>query len=308
MIRGKPRRISIPRPQLDSVQRRISHIFYPIDLSFGPAPHGYVARRSTLTNARPHTGARFLQKFDIKDFFSNISTARIDSTLSHLGFGSEAASILARLTSCEGSLPLGARTSPRISNMVLMGVDDQMQALAAEQGLTYTRYADDLTFSSRNAFDVSVLVENAIAAAGFELNAAKTRRFKHGQPMFVTGLSIEDAKHPRVRKRLKARLRQEFYYIEKFGLASHAAARGASSTSIISRLTGEYHYCRTVEPNFAGALAREFPTALATIVPVHEDSRVERAQRHRERFLVEVANAPSRSLPFYTPSVPLRDR
>lgn len=307
-IRGKWRQLSVPKPELDAVQRRINQIFYPVDLSLGPAPHGYVARRSTLTNARPHTGARFLQKFDIKDFFSNITTARIDSTLGGLGFGSEAASILSRLTSCRGSLPLGARTSPRISNMVLTDLDDQMEALALERDLIYTRYADDLTFSARHSFDVSAAVNDAVIDAGFQLNSTKTKRFKHGQPMFVTGLSVADAKFPRVRKRLKARLRQEFYYIEKFGLKDHAAAVGESPSWTASRLTGEYHYCRTVEPDFADGLARDYPTARATIVPEHEDSRVERAQRHRRAFLSDVSNAPSRSLPYYIPSVSLLDR
>jgi hypothetical protein len=306
-IRGKSRRISVPRPQLDTVQRRISQILYPIDLSLGNAPHGYVTGRSTITNAKPHTGARFLQKFDIKDFFSNINTARIDSTLGRLGFGAQAASMLARLTSCQGILPLGARTSPRISNMVLIDIDDQMQDLAHERGLTYTRYADDLTFSAGHFFDISAPVDIAITMAGFELNDAKTKHFKRGQPMFVTGLSVEDVKHPRVRKRLKARLRQEFYYIEKFGLESHAEARGESSISTASRLTGEYHYCRAVEPDFADGLSREFPTAHATIVPEHEDSRVERARRYRREFLSEVSNASSRTLPFYIPSVSLFD-
>ncbi|MGH7963362.1 MAG: reverse transcriptase family protein [Candidatus Binatia bacterium] len=308
MIRGKLRQLAVPKPELDAVQRRINQILYPVDLSLGPAPHGYVARRSTLTNARPHTGARFLQKFDIKDFFSNIPTARIESTLGGLGFGSEAASTLSRLTSCQGSLPLGARTSPRISNMVLIDLDDQMEALASELDLIYTRYADDLTFSALDPFDVSASVMDAITDAGFELNAAKTKRFKHGQPMFVTGLSVADSKFPRVRKRLKAQLRQEFYFIEKFGLEGHAAAVGESPSWTASRLTGEYHYCRTVEPDFADGLARNYPAARATIVPEHEDSRVERAQRHRRAFLSEVSNAPSKGLPYYVPSVPLLDR
>lgn len=230
MIRGKARRISMPMNALDAVQRRINQILFPADLALGPAPHGYVARRSTLSNAQPHTGARFLQKFDIRDFFSNIASVQIASVLERLGFGPEAASLLSRLTSCQGSLPLGARTSPRISNMVLVDLDDHLEALAGERSLVYTRFADDLTFSGSASFDVSALVNDAVTAAGFELNMLKTKRFKHGQPMFVTGLSVEDAEFPRVRKRLKARLRQEFYYIEKFGLESHAAAIGEAPT------------------------------------------------------------------------------
>jgi hypothetical protein len=307
-IRGKSRFISVPKASLDHVQRRINEVFFPVDLSLGAAAHGYVAGRSTLTNAKPHTGASFLQKFDIRDFFPSITTERIESTLLGLGFGQDAASILSRLTSFRGTLPLGARTSPRVSNMVLAKLDDQLQAIALEQNLRYTRYADDLTFSSFESFDVSEQVVDKVGRIGFSLNSAKSRRFKHGQPMFVTGLSVEDQSYPRVRKRLKARLRQEFYYIEKFGLAGHAAAIKEDPRWTASRLTGQFHYCRTVEPAFTEALTREFPRARTSVVPEHHDSRAERAQRYRREFLSEVAKASPQSLDFYEPTVLMFER
>ncbi|WP_191089363.1 reverse transcriptase family protein [Microbacterium radiodurans] len=304
-IRGKSRFIAAPRPELDAVQRRINLLLYPIDLSLGASPHGYVARRSTLTNARPHVGARFLQKFDVKDYFASITASRIATALTELGFGSEAATLISRLTSHRLRLPLGARTSPRISNILLIDFDDQMENLAREQGLRYTRYADDLAFSSQIAFDVSDRVEQAIRAAGFELNPMKTKQFKHGQPMFVTGLSIQDATRPRVRRRLKARLRQEFYYIEKFGIEDHAAAVGESWRGVLHRLTGQFHYCRTIEPQFTAQLTLDFPAASSSVAPVHEDSRVERAQRHRREFVAEVMRQLPTAIPFYVPQADL---
>jgi hypothetical protein len=304
-IRGKPREVAIPKRSLDNVQRRIGQVLYPVDLSLGASPHGYVARRSILTNALPHTGARFLQKFDIRNFFSTISSAQIHSSLQRLGFGSESASLLSRLTSFRGTLPLGARTSPRISNMVLIELDDQLEVIAQQHRLAYTRYADDLTFSGRDPFDVAATVEAAVVTIGFELNSSKTKRFKHGQPMFVTGLSVADKKYPRVRKRLKARLRQEFYYIQKFGIADHAAAIGESTSRTANRLTGQYYYIRTIEPKFAEELKVKFPLARATLAPEHQDSRAERARRHREEFLSEVSRAARLALPLYIPSVPL---
>jgi hypothetical protein len=302
-IRRKLRFLAIPKYELDTVQRRINALLYPVDQSLGPSPHGYVVRRSPLTNARPHTGARFLQKFDIKDFFANITTSRIEERLSALGFGAEAASMLSRLTSCRGTLPLGARASPRISNIVLIDFDHRMEALALAEGLVYTRYADDLTFSAQNPFNVSESVADEISLAGFELNENKTRSFKHGQPMFVTGLSIEDESYPRVRKRLKARLRQEFYFIERYGLEEHAAFREENSRWTASRLVGEFHYVLTVEPAFAQQLSRLYPAARAAIAPEHSDSRIERAERYRQEFVDDVLRAPVRPLPFYAPFV-----
>src|SRR5690606_38002070 len=174
------------------------------------------------------------------------SASRVERSLMALGFGAEAASILSRLTSCRGRLPLGARTSPRVSNMVLIDIDDQLELLAESNGLVYTRYADDLTFSGPELFDVSAEVEQTIVASGFQLNRSKSKQFKHGQPMFVTGLSVEDAASPRVRKRLKSRLRQEFYYIERYGLEEHAEVIDEHWRWTASRLAGQYHYCRAV--------------------------------------------------------------
>lgn len=304
-IRRKRRLLAIPKPELDTVQRRINAMLYPIDQSFSASPHGYVVLRSPLTNARPHAGARFLQKFDIKDFFSNITTRLIQERFIALGFGAEAASLLARLASCRGTLPLGARTSPRISNIVLMDFDEQMENLALAEGLTYTRYADDLAFSAQERFDVAGAVVDAVSLAGFALNESKTKSFKHGQPMFVTGLSIQDPSYPRVRRRLKARLRQEFYFIQRYGLKEHAAFMGERPLWTASRLTGEFNYVRTVEPDYASQLSRLYPAAGAAVAPEHTDSRSERAERHRQAFLDDVSRAPARSLPLYSPSVSL---
>jgi len=304
-IRGKERQLYIPKRELDPVQRRINQVLYPIDLSFGTAPHGFIARRSILSNARPHCGANYLHKFDIKDFFSNVTTQHAEAALSLLGFGKQAASLLARLTSCRGALPLGARTSPRISNMVLLGFDEEMEDLARDKGLTYTRYADDLSFSSASDFEIGDFVEEALRIRGFVLNSTKTKSFKRGQPMFVTGLSVADSKYPRLRKRLKTRLRQEFYFIEKYGLDEHCNFIEEPRLIAASRLSGQYHYALTVEPDFAADLAGQFPNARAAVAPQHDDSRAERAQRHRREFVAKVLKAPGRSLPFYQPFVPL---
>ncbi|MGU3358000.1 reverse transcriptase family protein [Microbacterium sp. M4A5_1d] len=307
VIRGKRRLVAVPVSELDAVHRRISTILFPVDLSMGPAPNGYVARRSTLTNAAQHVGAQFLQKFDIKSFFASTTSVQISDALVLLGFGREAANLLSRLTCRRMRLPLGARTSPRISNIVLMELDDRLASLAVDRGLTYTRYADDMTFSSQHAwFDVEDEVATAVVSAGFELNNLKTRSFKRGQPMFVTGLSVEDRSHARVRKRLKARLRQEFYYIEKFGIGGHAAKLEEREQHLVTRLAGQYRYCAAVEPDFASVLAHLYPNAYATLVPRRQDDRADRARRHRDELVSDVRSAPALPLPIYQPSVSLR--
>lgn len=304
-VRRRLRVISVPRRQLDVVHRRVNSLIFPADLAMGKEINGFVARRSTRTNALPHVGARYLQKFDIKDFFASIRTAQVDAAFCQIGFGADAAAVLARLVSCQGRVPLGARTSPRVSNVVLMPFDEAMVALAAERALVYTRYADDLSFSAADGFDVTSEVEAALASSGFELNASKTKSFKLGQPMFVTGLSVSDQLWPRLRKRFKAQLRREFYFVEKYGLAGHAEAIGRPWHSTASRMMGQLHYARSIEPEFSAKLEANYSAAFRQLIPQRSDDRIERVQRHRQEFLRPVANAPEASLPFYAPTIPL---
>ncbi|WP_427889390.1 reverse transcriptase domain-containing protein [Kribbella sp. GL6] len=304
-VRRKLRDVSVPNSQLDLVHRRINSLIFPADLAMRKEVNGFVARRSTITNALPHIGAKYLQKFDIKDFFTNIRTSQVQTALCDIGFGTEAATMISRLVSCNGRVPLGARTSPRISNLILGLFDDSMIALAAERKLVYSRYADDLSFSAQELFDVSGEVRAALASSGFELNASKTKSFKLGQPMFVTGLAISDELRPRLRKRFKSRLRREFYFVEKYGLVGHADEIGAHPERTADRLIGQFYYAKSVEPEFATRLKSRYPNAFRDLIPQRTDSRVERAQRHRQEFLTKVRNAPAQTLPFYTPTASL---
>lgn len=304
-IRQKWRRISVPARQLDAVHRRLNDFLFPVDFALVPEVNGYVTRRSTYSNAAPHVGGKYLQKFDVRNFFENITSTEVTLALQQLGFGSEPAALLSTLVTCKGALPLGARTSPRISNLVLRSFDESMVALATSHSLTYTRYADDLSFSGQYAFDVHPDVQEGLESRGLSLNPEKTRAFKTGQPMFVTGLSVSDPEGPRLRKRLKAHLRSELYYIEKFGVDEHAKATGADPISLARQLMGRIQYARTVEPGFVARLAHLYPTAYNMLIPAQPDDRLQRVQRHRRVFLDEVDKAESSSLPFYKPSVPL---
>ncbi len=180
-----------------------------------------------------------------------------------------------------------------------------MVALAAERGLVYTRYADDLSFSAKDGFDVSSEVAAELASNGFDLNPAKTRSFKFGQPMFVTGLAISDELRPRLRKRFKAGLRREFYFVERYGLAGHAEAIGQGQQAAGNRIVGQFHYARSVEPEFAAKLEAKYPAAFNNLIPQQNDGRIERAKRYQQEFLNQVSSAPEASLAFYTPTIPL---
>lgn len=301
LVRGKLRRVSVPGHGLNLLQERVADLLLPADFAAPSQAHGYIRNRSTLSNAKVHAGARFLQKFDITSFFESVTVDMVSSSLEASGFGHPAASLLARLVTCTGSLPLGSRASPRVSNIVLRALDDELQVVADSHGVRYTRYADDLTFSGGDQFDVVSEVTTAVQMAGFTLNPAKTKSFKRGQPMYVTGLSVEDD-HPRVRARLKRALRAEFYYVEKFGISGHASRKGKSPSSVAGRMMGQFHYVRAIEPEFVADLEARYPRAYALLIPTPGARGPAEVASRRAEYVQRVRALPSHQLVRYEPT------
>ncbi len=167
---GGTRLISAPMPRLKRAQRWIlDHVLNKVPLH--EAAHGFVVDRvvdrSIVTNARPHVGANVVINIDLKEFFPTFTFRRIKGTFEGLGYGEEAATIFALLTSepevdeveldglsyfvARGArkLPQGSPASPGITNIVCRRLDARLQGMAKSAGFVYTRYADDLTFSAK---------------------------------------------------------------------------------------------------------------------------------------------------------------
>jgi hypothetical protein len=283
-MKGRCRLVEIPEDGLAQVQRRILGRLAQLELDLPGCVHGYVRGRSHISNATAHAGRRHLQKFDLKDFFPSVTRAAVVAVLGEAGFAPDVAERLGRLLTYRGRLPLGACTSPLLSNLCLRPLDAELQALAVRRGLVYTRYSDDLTFSGSEPFDVRAEVGAAVAAVGFRLNDDKTVTARYGQALYVTGLSVSDAAGPRLPKVFKRKLRQEMYLIQKFGLDSYAwrseAATAAEEygvpdyTSRTRRaVEGQLRYARAVEPAFVDKLAREFPGAYACVAKYPDSPR-----------------------------------
>ena len=256
-VKGRLRPIEIPDASLSAVQRRIFARLVKLELDLPACVHGYIKGRSHISNAAAHVGKRYLQKFDIRDFFPSIIGKAVVDVLSGVGFARDAGEALSRLLTYHDRLPLGACTSPLLSNLCLGPLDVALQNLAVEHGLVYTRYSDDMTFSGDEEFDVKEKVDIAVSAAGFRLNRQKSVTARYGQAQYVTGLSISDSAGPRLPKRFKRRLRQILYYIERFGPNSFEAGR--------VEINGYLQYARGVEPTFVEKLAQAFPVASAYV-------------------------------------------
>jgi hypothetical protein len=217
---GMPRLLEIPTPKLKLAQRKIlAEILNAVPPH--PSAHGFCVGRSILTNARPHCGKSIVLKFDLIDFFPSVSSARIFRIFRTLGYPSQVARLLAGLCTTrlpadvwdaqpgigDGAdfvarqrwitrhLPQGAPTSPALANLAATRLDRRFSRLAQACHATYTRYADDLTFSgghdlARRVPRLKTLVAVIAADEGFALNFRKTQTLRAGACQHVTGLVV----------------------------------------------------------------------------------------------------------------------
>ena len=197
---GEFREITAPRNQsfillLQAVNEILKAMYNPSEYAMG-----FTEGRSVVNNANVHRGQNYIFNIDLKDFFPSIEQPRVWKRLqlAPFNFPVSIANLIAGLCSmrkeCENSdgknvysyvLPQGAPTSPIITNMICDTLDRRLAGLAKRFGLHYTRYADDITFSSmhnvyaRNG-EFRKELERIILGQGFTINDAKTRLQKLG--------------------------------------------------------------------------------------------------------------------------------
>ncbi|MEO5349433.1 MAG: reverse transcriptase family protein [Magnetococcus sp. YQC-3] len=172
-----------------------------------------------------------------------------------------------------GHLPQGAPTSPMLANLVCVELDADLQKIAARKGLTYTRYADDMTFSGEMvdraaAVKISREISIVVGRYGFGINLQKTSIAKNGGRKIVTGLSV-DGEVVRLPRAYKDAIRQELFYLDKHGIQGHCARIGHKNhLSYLLRLAGRIRYAISIEPVIGQRMMekflRIFPTFLET--------------------------------------------
>lgn len=179
--------------------------------------HGFIKNRGVLTNAKQHLDKKFLFKIDIKNYFKSISKESIKSVFLKLGFSENGAKLFSNLCTFEDILYEGFNTSPILANLYCLDLDLELKSLADEYNVGISRYSDDITFSSNtNNFPPLDAIKDIFEKYSFIINEEKTVNLKYGQPQYVTGLSISNNKYPRVPKRMKRKIRQELYYLNKY--------------------------------------------------------------------------------------------
>lgn len=181
------------------------------------AAHGFRVGYSNVTNAAQHLSAKHLFNIDIENFYAQIDTSDVRGVLKYLGANDEVAEYLSRLCTIDGVLPQGFNTSPDIANHYLRTLDVELAAYSDSHNITYTRYVDDMSFSSSDTMNASEICE-IVESFGLPLVDAKRKYQKRGANQYVTGLTIFDSARPRISKKYKRRLRLELYIIKKVGI------------------------------------------------------------------------------------------
>lgn len=186
---GGVRKIEDPVPGLKQVQRRLNDYLQAVyHFHRTPGAYGFITNpkddpdpRNILTNARRHVGCNWMLNVDMKNFFHLIRQPRVRQLFKApmLDFDNEEAKVLAALCCYNGRLPMGAPTSPVISNLVCIPLDGDLQDYADDRGWTYTRYADDICFSGPDEITAQHLADITgwIEAYGLQLNPKKIRLY-----------------------------------------------------------------------------------------------------------------------------------
>lgn len=254
--RGGTRVICAPSEDLKGIQRRLAAALSAYRKALAAQrdlrpsiSHGFEKGKSVITNAKLHRNKRFVLNLDLENFFPTFHFGRVmgyfeknrDFQLPH-----EVAVTIAQLACWQGHLPQGAPTSPVIANLICQILDMRILKIAQAYRLDYTRYADDLTFStndrsfleSHERFLKSVAAE--LGRAGFTINQKKTRLQFRDSRQEVTGLIVNKKIH----------VSQE-YYKQTRAMAHHLYTQGSCTISgapvSLSQLEGRFSFIDQLE-------------------------------------------------------------
>lgn len=250
---GDPREIKAPVASLKRIQKALNLI---LSIVFEPHPNstGFLRNKNLLDNASPHIGKYYIYNIDLKDFFPSITYGRVKACLEIPPFNlpSELSCLIANICCDEARLPQGAPTSPLLSNIICQRLDRKLSGLSKTNKVSYTRYADDLTFSSyynvfngRRKFrrEVFEIIENQ----GFLINEDKIRLQGDGYRKIVTGLVVNEKVN--LERNSIRNLRALLNSWKKSGYAvaeQNFMSKKGTSTSLALHVAGKLSYMKMI--------------------------------------------------------------
>ncbi len=246
-----------------------------------PSACGFIAGKSIVDNAKPHVGNEVIVKLDIKDFFPSTSRRRILNYFRTTGWTNKASILLGRLLCYAQGLPQGAPTSPVISNIVNKSMDRRLDALANKFDASYTRYADDITYSMAvyHRDNIHALLQSTgaiLRTYGYKLNNKKKRIIRRHRRQEVTGLVVNDVVNlPRSRRRW---LRS----------VQHRISTGKQTSITPSQYQGWISLLQMVSPD-SPIVARHKEMLASGMLKSNSSAGIEETAGHVEKVLEETA-------------------
>lgn len=254
---GGFRTIDHPSKQLKAIQRwLLSYLLNSLPIH--PAAMAYQKKRTIFDNASLHAGSRYLLRMDCKDFFHSITDddlriliAKRPGTFS--GWTPYETDLFCKLVCKTGRLTIGAPTSPTLSNAVCYDMDTQLSEMSRKLDVTYSRYADDLFFSTKLPNVLSALESTVVSTiadltlpGALAINPAKTRHSSRGRTRRVTGITLGSDGEPHIGRALKRKIRALIHQVDTLDTKS----RGS--------LAGLIAYAGGFDPDFVNSLITKY--------------------------------------------------
>lgn len=245
--RGGKRTISSPYPSLLMCQKWIyENILKCVEPYF--CAHAYRDKKSIITNSELHLNKQAILKIDLEDFFHSIPINWVINFFSKLGYSNNVSYSLASICCLDDCLPQGASSSPALTNILLRNLDKRLYKLSKAYKLTYTRYADDLTFSGDYIpHKLIEIVTQIVKDFGLKVNKNKTSLIIGEKQKIVTGLSVSGELLTLPRKTRRT-IKKEIHYIKKYGLVSHISKLKIKNSNYVQSLEGKLRFWLQVEP------------------------------------------------------------
>ncbi len=282
---GGLRAISAPRPHLKAAQTRILRSILE-NVPLHDAAMAFRPARNIADNALVHSyaqsgGPAVVLRVDLQDFFPSITFKRIAGVFAQLGYNGGVATLLALIctepprvaATLDGNtshvalgarfVPQGAPTSPALTNILCRRLDARLTGMARGYGFVYTRYADDLVFSSAQgdgAIQLQKGVLQILEDENLAVNPDKVNFARRGQRQSVTGLIVNGARGPRPSRRDLRRLRAVMHDIETNGAQAVSEKMGQSALCWARGYLAFVHMCA---PEIAAQLRAKYEDILA---------------------------------------------
>ncbi len=264
---GKKRLIATPKPLMKRCQTRLNeHLLSAA--SVHEKACAYVSGKSIKDAALPHCNKDIVLRFDIANFFHNVSFSHVKAIFRNLGYNEGVATLLSLLCttphvrkrhwdlqdyyfcSIERHLPQGAPTSPTLSNCAMKTTDSILAKIAAKAGGEYTRYADDIFISLPDKSKVGYCisgVRHALDLSGFKLNHRKFRVMSRSRRQLVVGLTVNNRAN--ITRSYRRRFRAFLHQCEKYCVYNYAA----------EYIRGVLSHVHSVNPYHENKYKQDFP-------------------------------------------------